>query len=207
MKEIDEFKIHRMLEEMPELNPSDRLYKNINSALAKSRNKKKSVINMKTWMSIAASVIMFVLGYQIAHKTNPTNEILQKQSIGRELLLQNLLEGSSDNTKLLSIQYLAESQPDEKSMVDELMQMIRKESNENVKLALIELISPYSDWEEVQDLLTELLINENNPLVTIPIINIISETKKKKGMEILKMYYNRKDIAPLVKNHMKYLEL
>jgi len=209
MKEINEFKISSMLEEFPELKMSDKTQQKFKRTCDNMQHetKKSKLQYINVWMSAAASVIMFILGYGIADQTNNSNEIISSKEYTRQLLFNNTVQNPSLGDRLASIQYLVSSQTNTNERVKELIYMIKTESNENVKLALIEIISSYSNLIEVQDLLEEQLQNESNPLVLISVINIISELKIKKGMEILKNYQNSNNVDPLVKNHITYLKL
>jgi len=210
MNEVDEFKVLSMLENLPDLKSTDKTHDKMSSFLTELEKEeyKPNRMNVSKWLSIAASIIMFVFGYGIAYQAKESKqlkEIKNEYQNTQRLLLRNAANNSSPSDRLASIQYLVNSLS-KGEVAKELITLIKVESNENVKLALIDLISSYSDVIEVQDLLASQLMKEDNPLIAISIINVLSKEKIKKGLQILKNYQSRDSIHPTIKNHLNYLK-
>lgn len=210
MENFEEFDLNRMFENLPEQNPSANLEKRVQQTIDKLQKQKKPRISRKiNWLSIAASILMFFLGYTLSHwlsNSNQLTEVKNDYQEIRKLLIEQMKEPSSPSQRLASIRYLRNSSEDQ-SILEELIYLLQQEENENVRLALIQSLASYANDEAVQEVLIEQLNEESNPLIAIPILNILSKIKAKKGWQMLKEYLEKDSLHPMIQSHLDKLKL
>lgn len=210
MKKSDEFRIARMLEELP----AQKAGAEMDAKFEKLKGhypSEKPMASRFRWISysVAASISMFLVGYLVATQTHKAN--LEKvASLNEEIrasLVQSFSDGDSPNKQIAAIKVLSKS-TQENAYVDELIKIYQSIENDNVKLAIIQELSQSSSKANVNEFLLKQLEKEDSPLIVIPIINLLSKAGAEEGKQILKkLLESKEDAHPAVINYLKSIKL
>ncbi len=199
MKEDD---FNKLLNNLPDYKPRSELRKR----LMDLNNQKRGRSVIPLWVSIAASIAFFFLGYGVAtYQSIHKQEQLYKIALEmRTNLLSGLIDGEDANLQATSIKLL--SQVGSKDYQNELMAIYLEVNDVNLKLAILEELSPFHSSREVITFLREQLEVEKSPLVIIPIINLINKHNASIGKATLEqLLKNKHSLHPAVLEHLKTL--
>ncbi len=211
MKRSDEFKVARMLDELPEQHAGasmDQKFARLKSRLSSAPEVQAKHRSKRIGYSIAASILMFGIGFLLANYLHSDRiEHLQSAYADmRSLLIQSLPADQGTNGKLRAFDHLINSEHIGYN-ADELIQIYEGTEDENLKLAALNLLDGFMDEQDVMSFLEERLEEEESPLLLIPMINLITEAKTRKGMDALKRLEDQDAVHPAVKDHLKAIEL
>lgn len=211
MKRSDEFKVARMLDELPEQHAPasmDQKFALLKSSLSSASGSNAKHRPKRIAYSIAASVLMFGIGFLLASylQNNRIDHLQTAYADMRSLLIQSLPADQGINGKLRAFDHLVSSEYIVYN-ADELIQIYKGTEDENLKLAALNLLDGFMDEQDVMLFLEERLEEEESPLLLIPMINLITEAKTRKGMDALKRLEDQDAVHPAVKDHLKAIEL
>ncbi|SFG79519.1 hypothetical protein [Pedobacter insulae] len=127
------------------------------------------------------------IGVKIVQKVSkPTINYLKKK---RKKLFQhnpllaayrNLTDSSSASTRLAAILEIQESTMMSYDIIDKLTQTLNHDSNSNVRLAALNLMSKYAQDNYVNNAFMTSLSNQSDPLLQLNLIQLLSQTDNPK---------------------------
>ncbi|MEL7118767.1 MAG: hypothetical protein AAFO07_04980 [Bacteroidota bacterium] len=210
MKEYDEFELNKMLEGLPELETNIRFDERFSETMPSKSFYRLSISKSRFLaLLIVGMVLVFIMGFGLAtliYKQHTSPLVKSELEFARNLLVQNMAKADSPNQRLASIEYISSTGSD-RQIVEDLLYLLELEPNENVRLALIQTLNTYTHLPLVEQRLISYLPQEENPFVTITIINVIAAAKTKEGFKILKDLQDIDSLHPMIKNHLTKIEL
>ncbi len=211
MKRSDEFKVARMLDELPEQHARasmDQKFAQLKSRFPSASGSNANRPSKRIGYSIAASILMFGFGFLLANylQSDRMEHLQTAYADMRALLIQSLPADQGTNGKLRTFDHLINNEYIVYN-ADELIQIYEGTEDENLKLAALNLLDGFMDEQDVMLFLEERLEEEESPLLLIPMINLITEAKTRKGMEALKRLEHQEAVHPAVKDHLNAIEL
>ncbi len=208
MKKSDEFKIGRMLEEMPLQKTGSIMNTKFDHLKERYRTPNKSISRVK-WIIYyaAASISIFLLAFLLASylQQKRIEQLQISNAYMRSLLIQTLPANQAVDNQLKVFDYLINNE-NATYTADELIEIYENTDDINLKLASLELFDKFRSQDRVLLFLSEQLQVEESPLLLIPLINFISKEKSRKGIEVLMNLKKDQNIHKAVRDHLNDLE-
>ncbi|KQC00877.1 HEAT repeat domain-containing protein [Pedobacter sp. Hv1] len=115
-------------------------------------------------------------------------------------IYRNLTDSSSASNRLTAVLKIQETKIINNQIIDELTKTLNHDSNSNVRLAVLELLSKYAQDNYVVKAFVKSLISQKDPLVQVELINLLARTNDAKLDEKLYALANDPTTAGMVKD-------
>jgi len=159
-------------------------------------------INRSFWFQIAAAVILLVSGALVDRLILPASK--QKNipaytsfnQDGEEYAMNNLFPGNILNERspsarirvIDSIQYIKEPDQD---IIEVLFSVLNTDRNVNVRYTAVQTLAQYSQNEKIRTDLIESLTKQDDPLIQITLINLLTQSGEIRAGDAMKqLIYN-----------------
>lgn len=176
-----------------------------NVDLDKSVFARKSTNTGMRWLSVAASVLFFFLGYyyhSLATK-EPTSiskvEALQDENryLKKDLILTRLAMPSANN-RIQGINSTSLVDHNDSEIIERLKDVLIKDENTNVRLAAAYAIYRHKDIDLARNALIQSLQSEKEPIIQLALINMMIAMDEREIMVTLKESLKASDVNPVV---------
>ena len=196
--------------------PSKGLRKNFEQILSEEKQlqeakvvKLKSKINWKTYLRVAASVVLIISAYflgKIQQNTSKINlvEIVDQQKFEDENKLLALIEDRSASKRIQAVSYSEKFEDGDKKIIQALINRLFFDKNTNVRLSAAESLSKFSSLEMVKSALIKALETDNDSSIQLELIQILAKIQEKRAIEPMKKLLNREDVPNYVKQELQY---
>lgn len=172
------------------------------------KNSQKKKIFFPLWIKIAAIVVFafgtFLSGYFTGSKGNETK--LYQAELGKmqqEVLLANLRQLSGPQ-KIQAVYDTKMLDQPANNLIDALVYTMNSDNNDNVRLAAINALSGM--MEKNENIKTELINSlsvQENPLLQISLIQVLTEFGVKESKEVIESISNDENTNQNVKTYAK----
>lgn len=184
--------------------PSEDLKTNFEKILSEEIRKEESKVialnpttNWKTYLRVAASILIVVSAFVIGQQSNKTENSEQQQVLA-------LLENQSASKRILAVSKAEEFNNNDTQIIDALIQKLFNDKNVNVRLAAAEALSKFSSLERVKQALIKSLETEKVPTMQIELIQILAKIQEKRALEPMKKLLNNEETPAYVKQELEY---
>jgi hypothetical protein len=225
MDEVKDFQ--NMLQTMsaPEMEkPDDDLRINFYHMLRTEINKQKRTalkplkkpsasVWISSWTKVAAGIALLIAGVfigMILHPwAKPDNASAQLGELKSEvlemkkMLMFTMLNEESPSQRIKAVNYAEDiSNPDQK-VIGALLNTLNKDRNVNVRLAALYSLAKFTNNQQVLDSLVKSLEIQNEPIIQIALMNILTEKKETKAIAPMKKIMSEKGALKEVKEIAK----
>lgn len=139
-------------------------------------------------MSIAAvGTVLIALGVLIGISLS-NNKIIsgQDQQIAElRSTMNDLLQEQSTTTRIKAVNMTKQMETVDPEMIDVLIRTMNSDASDNVRLAAVEVLSKYANNKQVKNAFIAGLIDQQDPMVQMTLINLLSEMNEEKAVENL----------------------
>lgn len=151
------------------------LDKNVPESLhiADSRTTPKSakLVTFQTLLKVAASICLLAIAFWSGQKSNSNNDDLA-QIEGeltqlKEMMMLNLLEQDNSNSRLKAVSLTNDLEQMNEPIVSALLERVQQDPSDNVRIACIEALIPFTDQEQVRKGLAASVAHQESPLVLL----------------------------------------
>ncbi len=156
-------------------------------------------------LGFSAVMLVFgiVIGLRLNFTSRPDGEIVQlKDEISemRQLVTLSLLNRSSANDRLRGVTMSRQLENPDERHLSALVKTLNSDPNVNIRMAAVTALSQFSDTLWVRNELVESLARQESPLVQIFLIDLLTEIREQKALEVLQsMIENPENIEPVKK--------
>lgn len=220
-KEVKELiQLHDNINQIPVPEPSEAMkegfHKKLKSIEAYSFST-ESIVNNKTsiiqlfqksdFLKIAASIILFALGYLAGILTNKqskeTSTLLTELQQTREILVLTLLEqpSATDRLKAVNISYQIENQ--DQKIIDALLTILNNDPNINVKLSAIDALIAIADNPQVRIGLIQSINKQESPIIQFALADAMIILQEKRAIEEFNKLLKNKNLNEQVELKIK----
>jgi hypothetical protein len=157
---------------------------------------------------LATSVILLIVGLWLGSQSQtekPGNgEITQlRHEIKemQEMITISLLSQSSTSERLKGVSLSTEVDQPAESLLNELFDTLDNDPSTNVRIAVVDALTLFSDRAGVRERLIESLSSQDSPLVQIYMIDLLVQMREDKALKALKLLIEDQNIDRSVKQH------
>jgi hypothetical protein len=173
----------------------------------------------KSSYRIAAAVALLVAGTFIGMfiRNNPvqsvaSNEMLQLRSEVNDLkknVMLTMLKEESSSDRIQAVSYATEMEDVDENVIRVLVSTLNNDKNVNVKMAAAFALSKFASKKEVTDALVNSLEHQEDPILQVTLINILTERNIKSALvPVQKIIANKstiKEVRDVAKNSLHVL--
>lgn len=173
-----------------------------------NKNSEAKMIRFPAWTKIAASVLIvigtFVAGYFSGSENKEINSLqAELTSLKQEVLLAGLRDYSGPQ-KIKAVYDIKSTGQANETLVDALVYTMNIDKNVNVRLAAINALSEMMDKNEnIKTELIKSLTVQDNPLLQISLIQILTESGVKEARDEIESISNSENTDTQVKEYAK----
>jgi hypothetical protein len=183
----------------------------------KSEKPRGTVLSMffaSTAGKAAAAIILLAGGIAIGMAINPkgpdlnTNneiatlktEVKQMENKMKEQELLNGIDDESASQRIKAVSYAEDMASPDQQVIDALFNSLNNDKNVNVRLAALYSLTRFADRHSVRDSLVSSLSRQNEPIIQVVLINLLTEKREKKAIEPMKEIMTNKKSLKEVKD-------
>jgi hypothetical protein len=149
-------------------------------------------------LGIAASILIagFFIGF-LTHSVSSKSEMSRlSDEISRmnETMMIALIEKPSATERLKAVNLTSQIEDANSRVIEALLNTLNHDDNVNVRLAAVEALLKYADYEQVRKGMVEAIINQDSPLVQIALAEVMVALQEKSSVTNLKRLLSRKDL-------------
>ena len=182
------------------------LAKVVSLDMESTSNKNPLILNL---LKLAASVVL-LLGAFLAGKyqseENSIKEIAllteEKQEFRQKAML-SLLENESASKRIQGVNFIEGFIEPDEAIVTALSDRMLYDENTNVRLAAVEALQNFADFEMVKNAFIEALEIEKDPSIQITIIQTLADMQEKKAIEPMRRLLQLEETQPFIKNQIE----
>ncbi len=157
-----------------------------------------------SWMQIAASVALLIVGFSIGKLSggNSNDELaLLKEEIQslREVTLTSTLQRHSASERIMAVSQIEEKSTLNMELISTLITTLNSDESPNVRYAALQALEKFIGESEVRAELVKSLESQTDPLIQISLISILVKAEERSAIAPLKDIIKNKEVSPEVK--------
>lgn len=208
-KELKELQqLFHTLSEEPVERPSARVRSNFEQLLADEKASLapkvitlNSATNWKSYLRVAASVLIVVSAFLLGRIASPNEGKELNQLRTAEVLAQ--FENQSASKRIQAVNTSEEFTKKDTKIIQALINRLYFDKNTSVRLAAVEALSKFTSEEMVRTALIKSLETDKDPAIQIELIHILSKIQEKRALEPMKKLLNTKEVPSYVKQELQ----
>jgi hypothetical protein len=192
----------------PEIEPPKGMKEEFLEMVEMENKPSGKLIRIPVWVKVAASVLIvfgtFSTGYITGSKNNKISSLQTEiNSLKQEVLLAGLRDYSGPQ-KIEAVYNIKTSGRDDENLVDALVYTMNSDKNVNVRLAAINALSEMmgKNMRIKTELIKSLQVQEN-PLLQISLIQVLTESGVKEAKEEIESISNNENTDIQVREYAK----
>jgi hypothetical protein len=161
------------------------------------------------WLKVAAGIALLIIGAFLGRiiqpgtkADNPSAQIGELKSEVTEMkkiLMFTMLNEESPSQRIKAVNYAEEIPNLDQKVIGALVSTLNRDKNVNVRLAALYSLARFSNSQQVRDSLVKSLENQNEPIIQIVLMNILTEKKEIKAIGPMKKIISDKNVMKEVK--------
>lgn len=203
--------------------PDDSLRLNFYHMLQSEINKTKVGMKRKTrpaetnwsspWIKVAAGIALLLAGAFIGRIISPAEkqgnapnqlaELKSEVTEMKKMLMFTMLNEESPSQRLKAVNYSEEIVNPDQKVIGALLNTLNKDKNVNVRLAALYSLARFSDSQQVRDSLVKSLGIQNEPIIQIALMNILTEKREIKAVAPMRKIMSDQNVLKEVKETAK----
>ncbi|HEY4787897.1 MAG TPA: zf-HC2 domain-containing protein [Bacteroidales bacterium] len=224
MDEVKEFQsILREMDETEMEKPDETLRINFYHMLQTEINKQKAAnkplqrkqisLWASPWMKVAAGIALVIAGafigriFQPGVKTESSSaqlgELKSEVTEMKKMLMFTMLNEESPSQRIKAVNYADDIPNPDQKVIGALLNTLNKDKNVNVRLAALYSLAKFTNSQQVRDSLVKSLEIQNEPIIQIALMNILTEKKEIKAVEPMRKIMSEKNVMKEVKETAK----
>lgn len=158
---------------------------------------------------IAAAVLLLVTGVGIGilmrsgnarNRTSEIADLKNEMKDMKEMLMFTMLNGESASQRIKAVNYSTEIAYPNQKVIAALVSTLNNDKNVNVRLAAAYSLEKFWDISQVRDSLISSLARQNEPIIQIVLINMLTNKKETKAIVPMQEIIANKNTMKQVKD-------
>ncbi|HLF33542.1 MAG TPA: HEAT repeat domain-containing protein [Cyclobacteriaceae bacterium] len=181
----------------------ERFYASLSDEKLKQPGRETEMNPLVVRLSIAASILIagFFIGF-LTHYLGSKREMNKlSDEIGRmnETMMIALIEKPSATERLKAVNLTSRIEEANSRVVEALLNTLNYDDNVNIRLAAVEALAKYADFEQARMGMVEAIVNQDSPLVQVALAEVMVALQEKSSVINLKILLSREDLNEDVK--------
>lgn len=159
------------------------------------------------WYQAAAAIVLMAAGFWAGWLVPDTNQpapeisgLQQEVRMLQQVVMMNTLRNHTASERLQTIDTIEESPtPPDTALIRTLLQTMNNDESPNVRTAAVEVLGRYIEREAVRMEMVHSLGEQDNPLVQIAMMNLLSRAEEKAAIAPIKKIADNENSLPVVR--------
>jgi len=200
----------QVMERSSRLEPTTKLQSGFNTMLENeiaSARKSKTIFFAPSFYRVAAAVALLVTGAGIGYWISKHNEqqdritkIEEKLEANKRMMMSMIENQQSASQRIQGVNVAMEINKADDEVVQVLVKTMNEDPNSNVRLAALDALSKFIDDPSVRQALIRSLPVQKDPVVQIPLIQLMVKIKEKGVVNDLQRIVNDAETMQVVKD-------
>ena len=168
-----------------------------------------AIVWSSPWVKVAAGLALLIAGAMTQRIFQPwtgannsstqLGELKSEVTEMKKMLMFTMLNEDSPSQRIKAVNYAEEIPNLDEKVISALVNTLNKDKNVNVRLAALYSLGRFSNSQMVRDSLVKSLETQNEPIIQIVLMNILTEKKETKAIGPMKRIISNKNVMKEVK--------
>jgi HEAT repeat protein len=158
---------------------------------------------------VAAAVALIMMGYvgsRWVHDIRPSDFTALQNEVKnmKELVIMTMMKQESASERIKGVLTVHDLEEADENILNALIMTMNNDDNVNVRMAAVEALTYYADYEMVKSAFIQALLNQDNPTVQIKLITILVNLDEKRAVQPFQKMLDDENISTFVKDEAQY---
>lgn len=175
--------------------------------------KSKDLVIHRTWLTIAAGVLLLLTGFLLGKTSSGTNDVASNELIAlqmevqslRTMMIVSLFEKPRASDRIKAVRMAEEMENPVAEAIEVLVKAINEDPNTNVRIASIKALAAFRDLPEVQNALLEAIGKQKSPIVQIELLRSFKAFTESKKEEVLLELLDKTELDQQVRDQIQQM--
>ena len=166
-------------------------------------------ISIKNIYRVAAAVALVLMGYAGSRwvdniRQSDFQALQQELKDMKEMVIMTMMKQESASERIKGVLTVYELKEADEEILNALITTMNYDDNVNVRMAAVEALTYYADYELVKKAFIQALQNQDNPTIQIKLISILVNLDEKRAMQPFQKMIQDENTSTYVKDEAQY---
>jgi len=171
--------------------------------------KTDKIISIRNIYRVAAAVALILMGYVGSRWVNNIRQsdfqaMQQELKDMKEMVIMTMLKQESASERIKGVLTVNELPEADEEILNALITTMNYDDNVNVRMAAVEALTYYADYELVKKSFIQALHSQDNPTLQIKLISILVNLDEKRAVKPFQDMIQDENISTYVKDEAQY---
>jgi HEAT repeat protein len=176
---------------------------------ASPKIKKPDWLNKNAFYRVAAAVALILVGYLgslwVDNVRQSDFQVLENElNDMKELVIKTMMKQESPSERIQGVLTVNELKEPDEEILNALITTMNYDDNVNVRLAALEALTNFAEYELVKNAFIQALLNQDNPTIQIKLISILVNMEEKRAVDPIQKMIDDENVSTFVKDEAQY---
>jgi hypothetical protein len=166
-------------------------------------------LNKSTFYQVAAAVTLILVGYLgslwvDSFRQSNFQALENELNDMKELVIKTMMKQESASERIQGVLTVNELKEPDEEILNALITTMNYDDNVNVRMAALEALTNFADYELVKNAFIQALLNQDNPTIQIKLISILVNMEEKRAVDPIQKMIDDENISTFVKDEAQY---
>ena len=168
-----------------------------------------NLFNKNTFYRVAAAVTLVLVGYLgslwVDNIRQSDFQVLENELIDmKELVIKTMMKQESASERIQGVLTVNELKEPDEEILNALITTMNYDDNVNVRMAALEALTNFAEYEMVKNAFIQALLNQDNPTIQIKLISILVNMEEKRAVDPIQKMIDDENISTFVRDEAQY---
>ena len=176
---------------------------------ASPKIRKLDWLNKNTFYRVAAAVTLILVGYLgslwVDSIRQSDFQVLENElNDMKELVIKTMMKQESASERIQGVLTVNELKEPDEEILNALITTMNYDDNVNVRMAALEALTNFAEYEIVKNAFIQALLNQDNPTIQIKLISILVNMEEKRAVDPIQKMIDDENTSTFVKDEAQY---
>jgi len=166
-------------------------------------------LNKNTFYRVAAAVTLVLVGYLgslwVDSVRQADFQVLENElNDMKELVIKTMMKQESASERIQGVLTVNQLKEPDEEILNALIMTMNYDDNVNVRMAALEALTNFAEYEMVKNAFIQALLNQDNPTIQIKLISILVNMEEKRAVDPIQKMIEDENISTFVKDEAQY---
>jgi hypothetical protein len=166
-------------------------------------------LNKNTFYRVAAAVTLVLVGYLgslwVDSFRQSNFQVLENElNDMKELVIKTMMKQESASERIQGVLTVNDLKAPDEEILNALITTMNYDDNVNVRMAALEALTNFAEYEMVKNAFIQALLNQDNPTIQIKLISILVNMEEKRAVDPIQKMIDDENISTFVKDEAQY---
>jgi hypothetical protein len=122
----------------------------------------------------------------------------------KELVIKTMMKQESASERIQGVLTVNDLKAPDEEILNALITTMNYDDNVNVRMAALEALTNFAEYEMVKNAFIQALLNQDNPTIQIKLISILVNMEEKRAVDPIQKMIDDENISTFVKDEAQY---